>query len=336
MVLSVVRSLRSLPGACLPTFAAVLSLGIAGCGDDSTNPDETEGLALEAFAETYRQAQCERAVACGYMPDVDACKEALPQDRYIVEGIAAVAFGDLTYDANAAQTCVDTLAATGCEGFGLANIEYIEPCNAVFGNRRGQGAACTMSIECEGVASLCYRECEGECCVGECRGVDAAGMEGDECSDLLPCGSNLRCLFDDAAEGYRCRPLAGPNQACVPFACIDGYACGNDNKCFQQAASGEACNPNLGDVCASLNEYCSASEQICVALPRGGEACGASGASTEHCSRSSICIEGTCEALPQTGEDCIFEYCLGGLRCSGDPDFVCQPQANPTVCVSGQ
>jgi hypothetical protein len=336
MVLSVVRCFRSLPSSSLGPVLLSLSALTAGCGDDSTKPDEQEGLALEAFAETYRQAQCERAVTCGFMPDVDACKEALAVDRYIVEGIAAVTYGDLTYDANAAQTCVDTLAATGCEGFGLANVEYIEPCNAVFGNRRGEGAACTMSIECEGFASLCYRECEEECCVGECRGVEAAGMGGDECSDLVPCGEGLRCLFDDTADGYRCRPLAGANQACVPFACIDGYACGSDSKCFQQAASGEPCNPSLGDVCASLNEYCSAADQICVPLPRGGDACGESALSSEHCSRSSICIEGTCEDYPLTGEDCIFEYCAGNLRCSGDPDFVCEPQPNPTVCVIGQ
>lgn len=327
----------------IPVGTCCLFLGFAAiaaaCNDDSTDPQD-EGLLFEQFAETYRQTQCERVVACGFAPDVDTCKATVQQDYRVAQAIAAVAYGDLTYDPKAAQTCIETLKAENCEGYLLLTQSVVDACDVVFGNRRGEGESCVAAIQCQGSQSVCEGACGEGCCVGVCKGVSAGGQEGDECNDFAPCTSGLRCLPNPVPEMPAiCQTLAGPNEACTSEnSCIDGYACDQTSgKCFQQAASGATCNPALPNSCGSLNEFCDVDQQKCVALPRAGSACGVNGEQT-YCARSTYCNEGMeCEQYPGVGEACLFDYaCLGNLFCSGDPDFVCLPLPNPPVCVNFQ
>lgn len=323
----------SLLACILVPTGIVFSTGVAGCGDSSTNPEE-EGLAFEQFTETYRQAQCQRAVTCGIMPDVDTCYVSLAQDLNIAQSVAAVAFGTVTYDPKAAQTCIDTLTNANCEGFDLLTEDILTVCDSVFGNRLGEGDDCVASAQCAGLRSICDGACGQGCCHGTCKGVAAAGAEGDVCSDLAPCGEGLRCLPDETGTMATCTTLAGPNQPCTPFGCISGYACGS-GKCFQQAPSGASCNPALADSCASLNEYCHADQKTCVPLPRAGENCGVNPVGNTYCARSAACVDGKCVAFPSVGDECLGESaCLGALPCSGDPDFVCLPLPNPDICVN--
>ncbi|MBK8940163.1 MAG: hypothetical protein IPM79_21720 [Polyangiaceae bacterium] len=306
------------------------------CGDD-TGVTPEDGLAFEQFAETYRQAQCERAVKCGFMPDVDTCYVALGQDFAIAEAISAAAFGDLTYDPQAAATCIETVTSASCEGFTLLTPQVLEACDTVFGNRRGEGEPCVAAAQCQGIGSICEGACGDGCCPGVCRGVSDAGQMGDICSDLAPCSEGLRCLFADVSQMFECIPLAGANEPCVDYGCIPGYACDSSGsgRCFAQASTGSACNPALADACADLNEYCSADQQRCVPLPRPGEPCGVNPVATSFCARMAYCADTTCQALPSVGEECAGESaCLGQLSCSGDPEFICGSLSSPSICVN--
>ena len=326
-----------------PVLGVLFSLGafgtiaMQGCGDDTEPTDQ--GLAFEQFAETYRQAQCERAVLCGFMPDVETCFGALAQDQLIAEAIAAVAFGDLTYDPAAAETCIQTLTTASCEGFSLFTRSILEVCDQVFGNRRNNGDPCVTAAQCAGIGAICEGSCGDGGCPGTCRGVSAAGQEGDPCSELEPCGNGFRCVYSDENMQDECIPLSGPNEPCVPFGCIEGYACdtsSNPPRCFQQAASGSSCNPALEYACADLNEYCSGEQQRCVPLPRPGEACGVNQLADYYCARMAYCADGSCEQLPAAGEPCIGNgVCLGQLQCtSGDPDDLCSYLPSPSICTN--
>jgi len=309
---------------------------LLGCGDSSTEPVAKE-LPFEQFGDAYRDAQCTRAVACQLMPDIDTCKVALRSDRIVAEAVAAVSFGDLTYDPKAGQSCVDTLQAFTCESFDLIPAGVREVCDPVFGNRRGQDEPCKMTAQCEGAESTCEGACGGGCCDGVCKGAAALGQEGEECGDELPvCGTDLRCRFDDVEMLNTCQGLAGANEPCEADGCIDGYACdGATAKCFKQALTGAQCNPALANACASRGEYCDQESAKCVVLPAAGQACATNMAAANQCAAYAACDGTNCVTLPLAGDDCLGDaICLGNLACGEDPNFVCLPLPGPDVCLS--
>lgn len=312
-------------------------VSLAACGDSSTEPVAKE-LPFEQFGDAYRDAQCERAVACRLMPDADTCKATLRADRWAAEAVAAVSFGDLTYDPKAGQSCVDTLAAFTCESFELIPDGVRDVCDPVFGNRRGEGEACKSTAQCEGVSSTCEGACGGGCCEGLCKGAAALGQEGDECGEELPeCGDELRCQFDDVEMLNLCKPLAGPNEPCSEGQCIDGYACdATTAKCFKQALTGAQCNPTLASACASRGEFCDVDTAKCIALPVPGEPCATNPTLANSCVAYGICDGTNCTSLPNVGEECALDaYCLGSLECGEDPEpITCKPLPGPDVCVS--
>ncbi len=322
-------------GVLLVGLAPLVSL--AACGDSSTEPVAKE-LPFEQFGDAYRDAQCERAVACRLMPDADTCKATLRADRWAAEAVAAVSFGDLTYDPKAGQSCVDTLAAFTCESFELIPDGVRDVCDPVFGNRRGEGEACKSTAQCEGVSSTCEGACGGGCCEGLCKGAAALGQEGDECGEELPeCGDELRCQFDDVEMLNLCKPLAGPNEPCSEGQCIDGYACdATTAKCFKQALTGAQCNPTLASACASRGEFCDVDTAKCIALPVPGDACATNTTLVNTCVAYGFCDGTTCQTLPTVGDACLGDfYCLGSLECGEDPEpITCKPLPGPDVCVS--
>jgi hypothetical protein len=320
--------------ALLVTVAPLASL--AACGDSSTEPVAKE-LDFELFGDAYRDAQCARAVSCRLMPDADTCKATLRSDRWVAEAVAAVSFGDLTYDPKAGQSCVDTLATYTCESFELIPDGVREVCDPVFGNRRGQDEACKSTAQCEGVNSTCEGGCGGGCCEGLCKGAAALGQENEECGEELPeCGEDLRCQFDDVEMLNLCKPLAGPNEPCSEGQCIDGYACdGGTAKCFKQALTGASCNPLLANACASRGEFCDVDTSKCIALPVPGEACATNTTLANTCAAYAFCDGTACQTLPTVGEDCLGEfYCIGSLECGEDPNFTCLALPGPDVCLN--
>lgn len=318
--------------ASLGRFGIGFILAFCACDETSSEP-EPKTLEFDSFAAAYRDAQCARAVACGLVPDVDRCEIAVLQDPLMAEFVAAVSFGDLTYDPAAGRSCVDALATASCDSFALIPRSVREVCDTAFGGRRGQDEACVATAQCTQVDSVCVGACGGGCCPGVCKGAEAQGEEGDECNDAVVCGSGLRCVPDETGMVSICQTLAGPNEACTANGCIEGYACdGATAKCFKQAVSGAKCSPALPFACANRAEFCSPESETCIALPGDGEACAEP---AFLCAPYATCHPDlVCHTLPVGGEECFTGFCMANLQCDGGTPALCQTLPPTDICTS--
>jgi hypothetical protein len=312
---------------------SVAALGGA-CGDD-TSETTTEGLAFDLFPEAYRQAQCEHAVECGFMPDLQQCLQNLLPDAVVVQATAAVAWSDLTYDPLAGQGCVDAIRTASCEATSLYPRELRETCDAVFGNRRGEGDPCFAAIECQGLDAVCEGACGDGCCEGVCKLAGGFVADGEPCDNFNPCQPTSICLFDEMAMAEVCVKRSGPNESCVEGGCVEGYSCDlGTAKCFQQSATGGDCNANLANPCGHIGEYCNAETSKCQPKPGPGEPCAVNPISNIICANYAICVGDTCELLPSPGEECPTGSCLGDTSCNTEIDPpVCNARPPARACV---
>jgi hypothetical protein len=341
MVLQFRTGLPARPRLSSFSSCVLSAVGLAGllatsaCGDD-TAETKADGLAFDLFPEAYRQAQCEHAVDCGFMPDLAQCLQNLLPDAVVVQATAAVAWSDLTYDPLAGQGCVDAIRTASCEATSLYPRALRETCDTVFGNRRGEGEPCFASIECEGLDSVCEGQCGDGCCEGVCKLAGGFVADGEPCDNFNPCQPTSICLFDEMAMANVCVKRAGPNETCnQPDQCVEGYSCDlGTAKCFQQSASGGDCNPMLADPCGHLGEYCNAETSKCTPNPTPGQKCAVNPVSNIICANYAICVGDTCELLPSPGEECPFGSCLGDTTCNTDVDPpVCNARPPARACV---
>ena len=326
----------------LPSSALLASLALvtgfclsAGCSDDSTTEVE-QGLPFDQFPEAYREAQCEHATICGFMPDRDTCLDAVDPDAVVVQATAAVAWGDLTYDPNAGLTCVEAIRAASCEANSLYPRELRETCDAVFGNRREQDDPCFAAIECRGLDAVCEGACGDGCCPGICKLAGGDVDDGELCDPFLPCKPESICLFDDLSMTNICVKRSGANESCVPGSCIEGHSCDqNTAKCFQQAKAGAQCNPALGNACAHIGEYCDGAEELCKPKPGADQGCAMNPAAMGICANYTFCDGTDCQLLPTAGELCPQGTCLGDHFCIVEDvdDPICAPLNPARACV---
>ncbi len=301
--------------------SALPLLGLAfapGCGDETETQDP--GIAVEKFAEEYQQAACEHAVACNYMPDVETCLASVAPSPRAVHGVAAVTSGDITYDANAAKTCVDAVRAASCTEGVLFPRALAETCDAVFGGRKAEGDACYHSIECEGVDAVCEGECFDSCCAGTCRTTEGVAQIGEECSGEKPCVVNEAFCGSDPMTGMPvCLARIAAGQTCPgQGTCTIGNECDPaSGTCFKQAPAGGTCNPSISaQVCSNIGEYCDPMDSVCKPYPGVGEPCTSGGG----CANFAFCdgANATCVTRPKVGEPCPANFCMGSLSCSAE------------------
>jgi hypothetical protein len=333
-----------------PFAIAALALStVLACDDE----EEATGIPVEQFVAELRGATCERLVRCTYAPDQASCEAAIPTDRGVVQAVASVISGDLTYDPIKGRACVDAVRQHKCEGDYFLPRTLRETCDAVFGNRKGEGAACFSGSECQGVDADCEKEadCLDACCQGVCKLAGGTAGVGAPCDAKTPCSPDLVCLANEGGgsgdgggpEGNRsCQPRVGPGSQCSdPFECSEGYGCDPaTNTCFKQADSKATCNPMLAAPgCAAQAEYCDTATSTCVPLPGDGQPCVTNGFVTDACALYAQCVMGTCQRLPSADQPCLNGECLGLLQCSsgeggGQPqDAVCLPLQPAPVCV---
>lgn len=333
--------LSSVRRASLPSsvfFASLVALGAtlaAGCSDDSSTQEET-GLPFDQFPEAYREAQCEHATVCGFMPDRDTCLAAVDPDAVVVQATAAVAWGDLTYDPNAGLTCVEAIRTASCEATSLYPRELRETCDAVFGNRREQDEPCFAAIECRGLDAVCEGACGDGCCPGTCKLAGGDVDDGAPCDPFNPCKAESICLFDEMTMTDICVKRSGANESCVPGSCIEGYSCDqNTSKCFQQAKAGAQCNPAIGNACAHIGEYCDEADGLCKPKPTEGQPCATNPAASGICANYTFCDGTECQLLPTAGEECPQGACLGDHFCITEnvEEPICAPLDPARACV---
>ena len=327
---------------------SLVPLGLA-CDDEAADTS----IPVESFIAELRGATCERLVRCTYVPDLAACEATIPTDRGVVQAIASVMAGDLTYDPAAGRTCVDAIREYKCEGDYFLPRTLRETCDPVFGNRKAEGAACFSGAECQGVDADCEKEagCFDACCQGTCKLAGGTAGLGIPCDEATPCSPDLVCLTNEGGgdqggggPGNRsCQPRVGPGQACNdPFECVEGYGCDvqGTGQCFKQADSGAQCNPALAAPgCAAQADYCDEAQSKCVPLPGEGQPCVSNAFLTDACALFTQCVDGVCARLPGPDQACLNGECLGLLQCSGQGDgggpseATCQALQPAPVCV---
>lgn len=310
-------------------------LGVAACGDDETVADP--GVALDQFVQSYRDASCALLVRCGAMPDVETCLATTQADQDIVQAAVAASSGNLSYDANAAKSCIDAVRTSSCEAGTLFPEALAEACDPVFGERKAEGEACYAASECEGVGSFCDESCGAGCCEGTCRPASAGAALGEACSEEQPCVATAICAYDEELDETRCVARSGAGEDCVQGGCSAGLSCDpGTQKCFQLAKSGQNCNPDLSTrVCAHFGEFCELEARRCTARPGVGEPCGATGTDDQVCAAYAYCNAGTCALRPVAGESCAEQECLGNLRCEdAEGVLTCQSRGSTQACIA--
>lgn len=321
----------------LPFAAAVIAF--AACGEDE---EGLPGIPLEQFTQEFQGATCEHLVACNFMPDAATCLAIVPPEPGIVQSVASVNAGELSYDPAAARSCVEALRSAACTGDFLISSTVRKTCDSVFGNRKAEGESCYHAAECQGLHALCEGACDDSCCLGTCR-LEAGFAEIGEACDMVPCVEDAWCRGGNPTI---CEAKVGPGDSCAasPTACPTGYACDPATEtCFKQADPDGACNPDLqADGCGHIGQYCDAKEKKCLAHPEIGEPCATNAFAANQCAAGYAFCDGmslTCVALPREGEPCPNSVCMGNYLGSGIPDGlaceggVCVKVAAVPACV---
>lgn len=326
---------RSSPASVL-AFALVAGASLSGgCGEGSQAP-ASEGIPIESLRAELETAECERLVRCGLMPDDATCAQLVSMPAPIMQLLADVVYGEVEYDGQAAQACVDALRARGCDALAPA-ISGVEACRDMFQGSIPVGGACLVDGECADGAFCDRSLCEGgdACCGGVCSRDPVRAAIDEDCSQRA-CVEGAYCdetAGEDSGDGLpRCKARRDNGEDCTSSdECKEGQRCsgeGEEGKCYILAKEGERCNADLEVACLSLDTWCDPAESKCVRLPGAGEPC----AEGDRCLGYAYCDGGTCEARPGEGGLCPDggAPCLGDLVCEGE---VCTPAPPVTVCV---
>jgi hypothetical protein len=313
-------------------------IGLVACGDDETTAAPPGPIKVENLAGEFEKADCEAKVRCTVMPDLATCTDVDGADYTLLQLIADVTSGKVTYDEQGGRDWVEAIRKAPCQST-LAVAKSIEAAyKKAFAGTVAVGGACFVDGECVDFG-LCDRAaCQGgpACCVGVCTPAPAQVEEGGDCSmgtcvDSAFCGGPEDPDGEGGAPptgGATCQPRADNGQDCDDtFGCQDAQRCGN-GKCYKLSPSGQPCNPNLQVSCIDFSNWCEPTEGKCVALPPAGQPCGSNGA---QCALYAFCDGGTCQPKPSVGEACDDQGqpCIGDLRCQDD---TCQKRSLQ-VCV---
>lgn len=294
---------------------------------------------------SYNGLECAPGLLCDYFGSSGGvCVQTLSQgdncfEDYNCESelICDYASGQCTTPAEAGEACA-----------------YANPENPQFGT---ETTRCRAGLVCNPLTQMCGA---ADCNFGDYCGDDDAG-----CPEGMSCVANTCNLLgeagdqcyddDDCAQGHCnylgdssvCQDLIANGGGCGDHSdCDSGFCDPAQAECAAQTAIGSACDPGLPDnqcdegycdgtdcaAFADVGEDCTAipcnyfnNEQcwdgMCQPYPLpNGQTC----SSPFEC-ESQIC-EGTCQALPDTGEDCLPGGCGPDAYCDDFTDGVCQPR----------
>ena len=299
-----------------------------GCGDtesESGGSVKTFDELLQELAQSVCRGECD--ASGGTYVEIRYGAECLEIYSLLYESVgasikASLDAGRTSFDAEAAQRCLDLLAAEECDEADLA-------CEDALVGKVATGDACTESTECAGNAYCregldCLGTCVATLGVGEaCPGTDfdecgagffcsAEGVCTAEKANGEPCDYSEECssyYCDYTEEGSRCVEIPPDYVKDIGALCDFDQECKPDLHCPQGTctAAGE-----IGEPCPCVSEaYCSEDSAdafgVCVARIPQGEACEISG----QCA-TGICDDGVCEKPSGLGGPCVTDdRCFG-------------------------
>lgn len=331
--------------ACRCGLGLMLALGTGllglACSDDA---EEGAGpIPIDSFASELEKARCEYAVRCGYMPDAKACGATSGTSQELLQLVADVVFGQVSFDANAARACVEAQRSRNCSSLPSAAKAVSDACAPVFKGSTPEDGGCLVNGECMSGLSCDLTMCQGNgaCCLGKCTKKPTTVPLGGDCS-MNPCDSSGFCKVTDDGMGNVtavCEKRADNGQACTSIdGCLPGLRCNvsGDGNCYKLSDEGVGCNPNLQEGgCLREDNYCHPTDKKCVRLPGASQPC------TEQmlCLPYATCSAGTCQTRPTEGQDCdpaMGPQCLGDLTCQMDDMLMknlCKRTSLQEVCV---
>jgi hypothetical protein len=120
---------------------------------------------------------------------------------------ASIAAGRITYDGDAARSCLDAMANLGCSSYAMVNSKTSVVCDTPFIIPQvGDGGACAEHYEC----TSGYCDGATDSTDGTCKPMPAAG---EACT--FTCAHGLYGGFDQTTGAEVCQPVKANGEACT-------------------------------------------------------------------------------------------------------------------------
>lgn len=270
---------------------AVATLFLLGCvaRDDARSVDRAVSLA--AFEDEYVVKLCHLYFSCSslagdlpiYLHNEAHCRQHLSFAKYgyylnlASEDLQSAQRGELSYDANAAGECIDSLDCHIDERPSASSA-----CDRILRGHVPIGGACERSVECESIDAVCgggTGRCDATCQpaaeIGEsCRYggctthdgtlssicapenvcatyVERLVSEGELCGSVLEgtvytrsvCANGTECIATNRDEPRVCVRLRSEGEPC------DSIPCATPNQCSESFVCEAPVQQRLGDPC---------------------------------------------------------------------------------------
>ncbi len=278
------------------------------------------GVPIEKYCDEFAVALCEEQKNCGaFSGSVDCTSAELLTDclSYARAGLDA---GTLTYDALAAQTCLDDLSTEAICRATLGGPLRPASCQSVVVGTSKEGEACGTCAS----GLTCAHTTDG---CGTCQRVPTTTPPlpgpGEACSspvnDGVGCKLDAWCGTSGAVSGV-CQASAAVGESCSDTPCVHVASC-VDGVCAAKADLGAACGAAgcLGGL-SCINNRCEALRKL-----------GATCVAADQC-WTTLCLDGACSAGREIGKVCDFDApCRSELMCVNG---TCVPRPGPgEACV---
>jgi hypothetical protein len=288
------------------SIVVLAALSVVGCGSNAAVGD------YGAFGASTQKLFCQHQVDCGFADAAyeTQCEQGLMQGS---EGLAGV---DVSFDAGAAQRCLDALksALKDCHAYlNLSDMMLNDTCKSVVSGKSPPGGPCPNQIECA-PGAICVTHFDGQCKTScEAAGAIGAACEFSNCVEGAFCDGQSSTCLAQLDEGAACKP--GSSNPCKKgFSCAP-TAGGTTGACRAPGAAGALC-ASVEDCTSGLICDYLATPSVCAPQKKMGEACSSSG----DCGERLLCVhdsagKGTCLPPVALGGSCLGEGCLLPYTC---------------------
>ncbi|HVZ71134.1 MAG TPA: hypothetical protein VHJ20_02060 [Polyangia bacterium] len=222
-----------------------------------------------------------------------------------------------------------TCNGTSCFRACTVNDNCIQPDNFCIMNscgKKGQGAQCSSSDECQSNLSCAQGYCCDKPCAGACQSCALTGMLGT-CTNVPTNTMDPAGLCADMGAGS-----CGTNGKCQAGAC-QKYP--KDTVCKGSTCPMPGTTSTADSTCDGNGACVTPAATSCFPFVCGTNVCKNVCASNADCSAPATCIDGSCGLKSNgkpcgDGSECLSKFCAQGFCCNTACNGTCQSCALPT------